>query len=272
MDRENVENPIGCALAIIRKILNLSQIDYIFQRKRRLTEEEMSAAEVMVTLRLRGEPLQYILGDIEFYGRTIKTDRRALIPRPETEILVEWAVGIARWIAQPRVLDIGAGSGAIAIAMAACTDCRVTAVDNSEKALELAYENSALNHVDNKIDFIQADVNDGSFRDKVGGGFDFVLSNPPYVSLKEMPELPVEVREYEPAAALYGGEDGLDYYRRLAGLIPELCCEGGWILMEIAEMRVREIRKIFTSVLTEIEIRKDLAGKPRVIGGRCFSR
>ncbi len=271
LTRAGVNNAAGDTEAILCKALGTNRSHLLLDQSRILSPPETVEGNRLLARRLEGEPLHYIIEETEFYGIRLKTDPRALIPRPETEVLVEWALEIVEAKDYGRVLDIGTGTGAIAMAISANSDCEVTALEKSAEAMELASENIELNGMRDGIRLISADVMNGSFAENTGGDYDLVLSNPPYVSRREMGGLPREVKEYEPARALDGGEDGLDFYRRLAEVLHLVCREGGWALLEIAEMRAVETAEILSPVLKDIEIRDDLSGRPRVLGGRCFS-
>jgi len=207
--------------------------------------------------RIKGEPTQYITGRQEFYGREFRVTPGVLIPRPETEHLVEAA--LARANAAAQMLDIGTGSGAIAVTLALETKARVTAADISLAALRVAQQNA--HALDARVEFVACDLG-ASFAD---GSFDLVVSNPPFIPARDRASLQPEVREHEPALALFGGHDGLAIY---IGLIPEaerLLRPGGWLMMELGDASaVREM----CAGWADIEIVNDLAGIPRVLIGR----
>ncbi len=212
--------------------------------------------------RLTGRPLWYVFGDTEFYGYTFKVDERVLIPRPETEILVRQAVGALK--DGDSMLDLCTGSGAIAIAVACETakdrTVKITASDISEDALEVARENARLNKAN--INFVKADLFAG-----IHGKFNLITANPPYVKSGEMKSLPKEVRDFEPALALDGGEDGMDLYRRIAEKASRYVARGGMLILECGEGQAREIVKLFQSK-TRCDyamIVKDLAGVERFV-------
>ena len=210
------------------------------QSDKMLLPSEVKEADAVAGERLSGKPLWYILGDTEFYGYTIKVDERVLIPRPETELLAEMAIKTA---AQgDKVLDMCTGSGCIAIAVAKEAkekQIAVTAADISEEALSLARENALSCGAD--IKFIQSDL-----FSKVKGKFNIIVCNPPYVRSGDIPSLQAEVREHEPLSALDGGEDGLDFYRRLAQEAPKHLVRGGTLLMECGINQAQEIVRLFS--------------------------
>lgn len=189
--------------------------------------------------RMSGRPLWYILGDTEFYGYKIKVDERVLIPRPETELLAEMAIKTIE--DGDKVLDLCTGSGCIAIALrreVKDKEITVTAADVSADALELAKENSKSNFAD--IKFIESDL-----FTKVRGKFNLIVCNPPYIKRSDLAGLQSEVKDHEPVLALDGGEDGLDFYRRLAAEAPKHLVRGGTLLMECGAGQAQEIVKLF---------------------------
>jgi len=205
--------------------------------------------------RIKGEPTQYVTGRQEFYGREFRVTRDVLIPRPETEHLVEAALAHGA----ENILDIGTGSGAIAVTLALETQVRVTATDVSAAALRVARQNAAA--LGARVDFVACDLG-AAFAE---GSFDLVVSNPPYIAERYRAGLQAEVRDHEPALALFGGEDGLAIYRRLVPEAIRLLRPGGWLMMELGDAHaVREI----CAGWNDVEIVNDLAGIPRVLVAR----
>ena len=193
----------------------------------------------IVEKRLTGRPLWYIIGDVDFYECNIKVDERALIPRPETEILAQNAANAVE--EGDKVLDMCTGSGCIAISVAKqCKNKKVsvTAVDVSDAAIMLARENANYNSVD--INFIQSDL-----FERVHGRFNLIVCNPPYIKSSEIANLQREVRDFEPRIALDGGDDGLEFYRRLARDIPRYIVRGGMLMLEVGEGQAAEVLKLF---------------------------
>ena len=204
-----------------------------------LVPSEVRALDVLAGERMGGRPLWYILGDTEFYGYKIKVDERVLIPRPETELLAELAIKTAE--DGNKVLDLCTGSGCIAVAVrreVKDKEISVTAADISAEALELAKENAKANFAD--IKFIESDL-----FSKVRGKFDLIVCNPPYIKRADLAGLQGEVKDHEPVLALDGGEDGLDFYRRLAEEAPKHLVRGGTLLMECGAGQAQEIVKLF---------------------------
>jgi release factor glutamine methyltransferase len=201
--------------------------------------------------RLKGKPTQYITGTQEFYGRDFDVTPDVLIPRPETEHLVE----LAKSHPADLILDIGTGSGAIAITLALETSATVFATDISAQALRVAQDNAK--RLGARVQFLACDLTSA-----LGPGFDLIVSNPPYVARRDKPTLQREVRDYEPELALYGGDDGLDVYRRLIPQVRALLKPGGRLLMELGDA---EAVKQMLHNWQNVEVTADLAGIPRVI-------
>ena len=218
--------------------------------------------EALLRRRLAGEPIQYITGEAEFYGLPFRVTRDVLIPRPETEHLVEQTLEVAVQFQRPRIVDIGTGSGAIAIALAhKLTNGQITAIDLSEASLAIARENAERNHVVNRVRFLQGDL----LAPVASEQFDIVVSNPPYVPVTDLDSLAVEVRDYEPALALFAGNDGLDIYRRLIPAAHASLVPNGFIALEIGYDQSPDIHTLLAdSGFTHIEFTTDLQGIPRV--------
>jgi release factor glutamine methyltransferase len=209
----------------------------------------------MVRRRVRREPAAYILGRAWFRQLELLVDDRVLVPRPETELLVELAQD------RQRVLDVGTGSGAIALAIANEREgARVTGIDNSPDAIELARTNAARNGLD--VEFLIADL-------IVGGPYDLIVSNPPYVRESEWPSLQPEINLYEPREALVAGPDGLDVIRELVPAAAEVLVRGGTLGVEIGQGQSRTVESLFERAgFSRVETIRDLAGMPRVVTGR----
>jgi release factor glutamine methyltransferase len=203
--------------------------------------------------RIKGEPTQYITGRQEFYGREFRVTPDVLIPRPETEHVVEAALAHAN---ATTILDIGTGSGAIAVTLALETKAHLVATDISVDALHIAQQNARA--LGGHVTFMACDLG-AAFADE---SFDLVVSNPPYIAARNRASLQPEVRDHEPALALFGGEDGLAIYQRLIPEAARLLRPGGWLMMELGDAAaVREMCAAWTGV----EIVNDLAGIPRVM-------
>ncbi len=220
---------------------------------------DKEAVEEMLKRRRGGEPLQYILGEWEFFGLPFKVGEGVLIPRPDTEILVEAALEIIG-NKNLSVLDLCSGSGAIAIAIAKNSNCNVTAIEKSEKAFRYLMENVTLNNVN--VNCILGDV-----FENFTGEFDIILSNPPYIASKVIEGLSEEVKR-EPEMALDGGEDGLMFYRRIMGYWKTKLKEGGTLAVEIGYDQAKSVMKLFEQEgFGKIALKKDYSGNDRAILG-----
>jgi release factor glutamine methyltransferase len=221
--------------------------------------------------RAKGEPIQYILGEQEFYGLPFRVTPDVLIPRPETEILVdrilEWSF---RFLGRPepvRVVDVGTGSGAIAVALArklpfvVTSKTEFTAIDLSDAALAVARFNAARNGVADRIRFLRGDL----FEPVPDQRFDIVVSNPPYVSHADRELLPIEVRDFEPGLALFGGDDGLEVYRRLIPAALEVLVPGGLLALELGSEQDGAIAALLAAAgFRNAQLFPDMRGIPRV--------
>ncbi len=210
--------------------------------------------------RLKGKPTQYITGCQEFYGREFRVTPDVLIPRPETEHLIEAA--LARIRPGDVVLDVGAGSGAIGITLALETAAQIYATDISIAALHVAGENAR--RLSANISLVVCDLT-SAFSDR---SFDLVASNPPYVPQTDQPALQREVRDYEPAVALFGGPTGLEFYQRLVTEARRVLRPAGWLLLELGYNSVEPVREMMRSGWCEMTVGEDLAGLPRVLAAR----
>ncbi|MBQ6425495.1 MAG: peptide chain release factor N(5)-glutamine methyltransferase [Clostridia bacterium] len=217
-------------------------------------EEAAARVDEIVSRREAGEPLQYIFGEWEFMGLPFTVRPGVLIPRADTEILCEKALSLIRSGPYRTVLDLCCGSGCIGVSLRKYSDAEVTCADIDENCLALAKENAGRNGVD--VALLQGDLFDAV----AGRRFDLICCNPPYLSEADMDSLQTEVR-HEPALALYGGRDGLDYYRRIAKDYERFLSPGGTMLLEIGSAQEAPVRRLFPKA----EVIHDYAGLPRVI-------
>ena len=218
--------------------------------------EDFKKIQKIVDERISGRPLWYCIGDTNFYGYTIKVDERVLIPRPETELLVENALKYVK--ENSLVLDLCTGSGAIAVSIQKESGANVTASDISNDAITLAKENAQKNNAE--IEFVQSDLFD-AFKDKK---FDVIVSNPPYIKSEDVKRLQKEVNEFEPLLALDGGIDGLDFYRKIIKECRNHLTDNGVILLECGYNQAQQIKQIFNG-FSRVEIIKDYENIERII-------
>jgi release factor glutamine methyltransferase len=253
---KGVESPRVDAELLLARALDLQRIELYTQHDRPLTDAERAAARELVQRRGRREPLAYVLGDWDFHRLTLATDRRALVPRPETEVLVERCLALLDGVREPRVLDVGTGSGAIALALKSeRPDAEVVATDSSVDALSLASENAAALGLE--VAFVECDLVAG-----VDGTFALVASNPPYVLAAELDGLEPEVRDWEPRAALV--DDG-----QTARLVDEArALLDGPLVLEVHEERAAEVAAALDAAgYNDVKVGADLAGRDRVVEG-----
>jgi len=246
---------------LLAQALNLDRLELYLHPDRRLTPEQRARFRRLIKLRRGGTPLQYLTGSVEFYNCRLRVNGSALIPRPETEQLVERVLDDRQGQPLGRTLDLGTGTGAIAIALAlARPGARITACDNSVEALKLAQENAELNGVAGRILFQRSD-----WFDQLRGRFDLIVSNPPYVSSEELAKLPPEVRCHEPTVALDGGADGLECLRAIIAQAPCYLNPGGQLYLEIGSEQGEVVHRLLQASegLSRPLIATDLAGLPR---------
>jgi len=248
-----VASPRVDAELLLARALGLQRIELYTQHDRPLTEAERAAARELVQRRGRREPLAYVLGDWDFRHLTLKTDARALVPRPETEIVVDRCLALLDGVEAPRVCDVGTGTGAIALALKQeRPDARIVATDVSADALALARENAEGNGLE--VELVQSDL-----LENVQGPFDLVVSNPPYVDALELDGLEPELR-HEPRGALV--DEG-----QTARLVDS--ARFGWLVLEVHEKRAERIADALEAAgYTDVAVTRDLAGRERVVEGR----
>ena len=227
---------------------------------------ELTKYHEALTRRSSGEPLQYIPGRQEFWGLDLRVTPAVLIPRPETEHAVETALELLRGTESPHIVDVGTGSGCIALALASeMPGATIEAVDIASEALDVASSNAERLGFARRIRFAQSDLLEIFLESN--RKFDLVVSNPPYVGQNEANKLQIEVRQYEPHAALFGGAEGLDIYRRLIPQAREVLKPNGWLVMEIGYSQEQAIRELLGD-WNEVRSVPDLQGIPRVVIAR----
>ena len=245
---------------VYRSLKNLSFTDFIFTLQQEVTEEEKQFVEEIFKKLAAHIPAQYIIGHAEFFGMQLKVDERVLIPRPETEELVELILA-ENLKDNLKVLDIGTGSGAIALVLAKNRpDWSVTAADISQDALELATENANVQNLN--LSFIKSDC-----FSKISSKYDIIVSNPPYISREDQEEVGLNVLHSEPHLALFADEDGLAIYRRIAESSKDYLNDGGKIYLEIGYKQGQSVPALFTENFPEKRVRtlKDQFGQDRMV-------
>ena len=249
---------------LLADVLKLNRVGLYLNFDRPLSSDEQAAFRERVARRARREPVQYILGTTEFWSLPLQVTPDVLIPRADTEILVEEA--LKKIAGSGAILDVGTGSGAIAIALAhELPEARIDAIDISPAALAVAEANARHNGLAERVNFRQADLYHLS-----GGPYGLIVANPPYIPGAEMSGLMPEVRDFEPHLALLGGDaDGLAAYRALATEAGRLLQPDGWLLVEVGLGQAEAVDRIFVRAgLQDLFVRDDYAGVPRVVGGR----
>jgi len=262
--QKGVESGRREAELLLAGLLGLDRVGLYLNHDRPLNPGELALYRERVGRRARREPLQYILGQTEFWSLPFTVTPAVLVPRADTEILVEEA--LKRASGPCRILDVGTGSGAIAVALAhELPQATVEAIDVSAEALAVAAVNARDNGVEARVHCRQADL-----AALAGGPYDLIVANPPYIPARDLAGLMPEVRDFEPHLALDGGEDGLDCYRRLLPAAVGCLQSGGWLLVEVGHDQAAEVAALFAAApeLGEIFSACDLAGIDRVVGGR----
>lgn len=251
------------AQEIICHVLKIDKIQ-LYTENPEITSEQAHTIKSLIERRLKKEPLQYIIGECYFYNIKIKVGRGVLIPRPETEILVEQVLERQKLISNTgnRILDLCTGSGCIALAIGKnAPEFQIFGIDKSEKAVKYATENKALNNIKNVI-FLVGDMFN-PFKEKI---FACITANPPYVKTDEISKLQPEIKNYEPLEALNGGEDGLNFYRKIIENAGKYLLNSGLIFLEIGQGQAKAVQNIaLMSGFNVIEVVKDIAGIDRVM-------
>lgn len=253
---------------MICRACGVTRSEIIAHGGREASADQAEVLSEFMRRRIEGEPVQHILGETDFFGLTLKVTADALIPRPETESVVERALAVIEDIREPLILDVGTGSGCIALALKdKRPDATVHAVDSSAAALALARENAARCELDITVEMVDISRPD-AFR-SLPHNLDLLISNPPYIPESEAAGLPAEVRDHEPAAALFSGKDPLHYYRILAPLGKRLLQAGGWFVAETHADFAGEVATVLSDAgYGALRVENDLADRPRVVIGR----
>ena len=267
LDQKGIENPGLASKLLLSRLLNCKHLELSFRFNEDLSEKQLSAMRRGVKRVASGEPVQYVIGETGFRDETIKVDSRALIPRPETEILVETVLDCEPlWQReQPLIIDVGTGSGCIAISLAkARQQARLVAFDISGEALELARTNIAALSLESRITLAQADISDALDPESV----DAVVSNAPYIPSSDIEALQTPVKNHEPHVALDGGESGLDVIESVIFDAAIVLKAGGYVFLEIGADQASAVSAMLGDTgFDGICVRKDLADRDRVVSG-----
>lgn len=258
--KELADNADFEARQIIMSALKISQTDLIINANKAVNDNDLTNIFELVSRRKNGEPLQYILGSTEFMSLNFIVTPDTLIPRADTETLVETVLNI---IGSNHVslLDIGTGSGCIGISIAHYKKAEVTLLDKSEKTLEIAKKNAKKHNINAR--FLNMDILENYPKEK----FDIIVSNPPYIETDVIDTLQTEVKDHEPLSALDGGNDGLIFYRRIIKIAPNMLNNGGVLAFEIGYNQGKAVYDLMQNDFTGVEIIKDLCGNNRVVTG-----
>ena len=267
--RKGVESPRLQIELLLAHVLQMPRMKLYLNFERPLTEPELDTLRGLVKRRSEREPLQHIVGSTSFCGLEITVNRDVLIPRPETELLAERAVQFLATLGSQlsSVLDFGTGSGCLAIALATkCSTAAVHALDVSQAALQAARQNAARHEVEKRIQFHNGD----GFAALPGGlAFDLIVSNPPYIPSAEIATLEPEVRDFDPALALDGGADGLDFYRRLVTEGANFIKHGGRLMLELGDGQASDVKALAEAGGWNVDaVEKDYTGRERILIAR----
>jgi len=264
----DIEAPVLEAGVVLCHVLKCDRTYLYSHDDRELKQSELDAIDHMIKLRANNVPLQYILGQTEFMSLSFVVSPAVLIPRQDTEILVEKCIELVNKLNKVRVLDMCTGSGCIAVSIAHyCPDIRVVACDVSQDALGIAKINSERNGVQSRLELRWGDLFEEMSCEQQ---FDIIVSNPPYIETETMLELQKEVRNHEPHLALDGGHDGLYFYRKITAMAPSYLAPGGYLAFEIGYNQGKSVVELMQQCFHDIVIYKDLGGNDRVVLGRVL--
>ncbi|OYD07996.1 peptide chain release factor N(5)-glutamine methyltransferase [Paludifilum halophilum] len=270
LDKNGVESSLFEAELLLRTALGWDRTRFFTEWDAPLNRETFQRFREWVERRKQGVPLQYLTGEQEFYGRTFRVNPSVLIPRPDTEVLVEAALKTMDQKGPTgRAVDIGTGSGALAVTLAAeKPDWEWWALDRSSEALALARANAEFHGMEEKIRWLQGDWLTPLMEREMM--VDVIVSNPPYIPSADIDGLERQVKDYEPRLALDGGEDGLDPYRRILEQVPDVLKCPGWIALEVGEGQGAAVARLLHRLPGEVQtsVIPDLAGRDRVVTGR----
>jgi release factor glutamine methyltransferase len=265
---EGVDRPRTNAELLLEAVLNSKKIDLYLNRDLILTPQQVEKFNQFIQERISGKPLQYIIGTTEFFGLEFKVNENVLIPRPETETFVEVIIGHLKNTLHPKIIDLGTGSGAIAISLAkTLKGSFVFATDISADALTVARENAKRHGVDSQIDFLRGDLFEPLKNNNLEKTIDCVVSNPPYVSKNEFDNLPKEVKDYEPIVALRTDEEGTPFHKKIIEGSLDFLKKDGILALEVGLGQADKVADLIRSLkeFKKIQIKKDLGGIERIV-------
>lgn len=270
LEKNRIENPRLVCELLLSKLLGCERLELYLKYDEALSEKKLAAMRRGIKRAADGEPVQYILGETGFMESVFKVDRRALIPRPETEVLVQHVLTCeSLWqVETPAIVDVGTGSGCIVLSLASARpNARYLAVDTSEEALTLARENAATLNLTEHVHFVNADLSDVVEPESM----DAVVANLPYIPSADCEQLSQEVRDHEPRTALDGGQDGLDIIRNVvqdAGIVLK---SGGMLFLEIGDDQGAAVISLMKETgFPDAAVKQDLNGRDRVVFGRLI--
>ncbi|MBN1879162.1 peptide chain release factor N(5)-glutamine methyltransferase [bacterium] len=269
-EERGISSPRLDAELLLACALHCSRIDLYLNPDKPLSETERLLYKTLIKRRAAREPVAYILGEKEFWRRTFKVDNRVLIPRPETEMLIETALNITKDSSEVMIADLGTGSGCIAVTLAAeLPDSRIYATDISIEAIALANENARDLNVDEQIIFCSGSWFNALQSAAKPGSFDMIVSNPPYIATGLLNGLQPEISRFEPSLALDGGREGLDPYIVIVSGAKQWMKKGGYLILEIGCAQGDRISRYLSDAsFDSIDIIKDLTGSDRIILAR----
>lgn len=267
-----VDNPRLDAECLLASLLSTDRLHLYATIEERMPSAVFQAYRTLVSRRQAREPLAYLTGTKEFWSLSFKATPAVLIPRPDTEVLIETVLARLKQVPTPVIADIGTGSGAIAVAIAkTLPGARIYATEISREALEVARDNASVHGVEGQITFLRGDLLEPLFAQRLIGQCDLIVSNPPYIATRELALLPPEVH-YEPVEALDGGPDGLGCHRQIIEEASALLRQGGWLALEMAPEQGNSLMRLLRDQggFADVEVMPDLSGRQRVITA-CYA-
>jgi len=268
LEKKGIESARMNAELLLAHILECQRLDLYLRFNQPLNKIETATYRDYISRRGNYEPYQYIVGDVEFYGLKFFVDENVLIPRQETEILIETIIGKYPKEEELKIFDIGTGSGNIPISLAMnLPESKVISIDISQDAINVAEQNRELHNLESRVGFINSNILTDKL-EKYNNTFDVIVSNPPYVEKEEFKTLQKEIREYEPEIAVTDFDDGLKFYREISLKSQTLLKENGMLFFEVGKDQAEDVKKIMSqNRFKNIEIQKDLSEIDRVVSG-----